>query len=258
MNTQIIRHTRFVRSLRIIRTSGPLIALLLVFQSCSRNGCPLTSGSMTSENRDLPPFNEIILNGKVNLILTQDSVQQVRVSAGKNLLPGIQTNVDNNVLTIGDNNTCSALRDPSDEVNVYISSGQLQNITYYGAGNITSTNTLQAPIFTVDSWVGSGTITLNLQAGLVNALVRNENATIVLTGSTDSAYIYCGEAGAVNMLNCPAGKVAIDHKSVRDIYVNVTDALHANIVYVGNVYYAGSPSTIDTLVTSAGRLIHIP
>ena len=140
------------------------------------------SGATASETRSLSPFSEIVLNGKINLILTQDSTQQVTVSAGKNLLPGVQTVVSGNVLTIQDNNTCLP-RDPSDQVNIYISSNQWQELDYYGAGDVSSTNTLLASQFTVDCWVGSGTIRLDMQAGEVNALVRNENATVVLTGT---------------------------------------------------------------------------
>jgi hypothetical protein len=212
---------------------------------------------MIAEVRDLPPFDEIILHDKINLVLTQDSIQQVRVSAGKNLLSRIQTSVSGNALTIQDNNSCNLLRDPSDQVNVYISSRLLQKITYYGAGNVNSTNTFHVPAFTVDCWQGSGTITLDLQAGQVNAVVRNENATIVLTGSADAARIYCGVAGSVDLLGLIASQVSIDHKSIRDISVHVSGKLQANIVYKGNVYYKGSPAVIDTMITGAGRLIHL-
>ncbi|HLZ16090.1 MAG TPA: DUF2807 domain-containing protein [Cyclobacteriaceae bacterium] len=231
---------------------------MLLLISCSGDSCPLKAGSVSSQTRDLPPFNTIILHDKVNLVLTEDSGQQVRVSAGSNLLAGIQTSVDAQTLTIQDNNKCSLLRDPSEAANIYISSGSLRQITYYGAGSVTSTNTLHSPVFTVDCWMGSGTISLSLQAGLVNALVRNENANVVLSGTADSAYVYCGEAGSVNLLQLPTSRVAIDSKSIRDITVNVTDTLHANIVYKGNVYYKGSPAIIDALVTSSGKLIHLP
>ena len=224
--------------------------------SCSRDSCPLSSGPAGSESRDLPSFNSIVLYGKINLVLTQDTGQLVRVSGGKNLLPGIQTSVSQQTLTIKDNNTC-LLSDPSGRINVYISTGQLQMITYYGAGDISSTNTLLAPQFTMDCWEGSGTIRLNVQAGEVNALVRNENATIVMTGAADSSYIYCSEAGSVDMSGFATTASEIDSKSVRDIYVNASHALHAHIVYRGNVFYKNDPPVIDTRITSTGRLIHI-
>jgi hypothetical protein len=234
-----------------------LLFLLFLLRSCIRDGCPLSAGSPVTEKRELPPFGQIILYDKVNLVITQDTVHTAQITAGKNLLPGIQTEVSDGVLTIRDKNTC-LIRNPSDQVTIYLSADQLRTITYYGAGNVESTNTLRAEIFTVDGWLGSGTIRLDLRAAQVNALVRNENATIVLTGAADSAYVYCGEAGSADLSGLATPAVGLDSKSIRDIYVNASRALHANIVYKGNVYYKGNPAVIDTLLTSSGRLIHLP
>jgi hypothetical protein len=241
------------------KNNTPYIMLVLsacLFLACKRGDCPLTPGSPASEERALAPFNSITLYGKVNLILTQDSLQQVTVSGGKNLLPGIVTSVSGQTLTIQDNNAC-LLSDPSGRVDVSISTNQLQKITYYGAGDVHSTNTLKAPQFTVDCWLGSGTIRLDVQAVDINALARNENTTIVLTGKADSSYIYCSEAGSVDMSGCTTAATEIDTKSVRDIYVDASRALHAHILYRGNVFYRSEPSVIDTRITSTGKLIHI-
>jgi hypothetical protein len=240
-----------------IKQAAFLLFLQMLAFSCTRDGCPLSSGTNTRETRNLLPFNEIILYDKINLIVTQDSVQQISVEAGKNLVPGIRTDVENNILTIQNNNTCNLFINPGYQINVYISGNQLQKIDYYGAGNITSTNMLHASIFTIDSWYGTGSIKLNLIANQTNAIVRNNNADITITGQSDHTYIYCSEVGSVNLVDFISTDVAIDQKSIKDIYVNVTGSLHANIVYKGNVFYKGKPGTIDTLITSSGRLIHL-
>ena len=220
----------------------------------------MQGGSAAMQSRELDAFNQVTLyGGKYNLILTQDSSehgQQVTLSGGKNLLTGIQTQVSDSTLTIQDNNGC-LLTNPADQVNIYISSSLLKNLTCYGGGNITSSNTLQASQFTVDCWMGSETVTLSVQASSVITLVRNENATITLTGTADSAYVYCGEAGSVDLSGLATRAVGIDHKSIRGIYVDAFQALHANIVYEGNVYYKNDPPLIQVLMTSGGRLIHI-
>ena len=234
-----------------------LLATSWLLSSCRRDSCPLSSGSTVLERRDLAPFNQIILYDKVNLILTQDSMQQVQVSAGKNLLPGVQTEVSEGVLTIRDKNTC-LLRSLSDQTNIYISSDQLQKITYYGGGDVHSTNTLLSEVFSVDAWLGSGTIRLDVRAAQVVAQVHNENATIVLTGAADSAYVYCSEAGAADLSGMVSSAVRVYHTSIRDIYVNVTRALYTAIAYKGNVYYKGAPSVIDEKNTGSGSLIWLP
>jgi hypothetical protein len=231
--------------------------VMIAGSSCDRGTCPLSSGSGGTETRTLASFNEIVLYDKINLILTQDSEQEVTVGGGKNLLKGIETLVKDSVLTISNNNGCNWLRDPGYQINVYVSSSQLQKITYYGAGNITSTNTLLAPQFTVDSWTGTGSITLDLVTGISNAFVRNNNALITLNGQSDSSFIYCGEEGSVNEINFISGYASVDSKSIENIYVNVSNSMRAVLAYKGNVYYKGNPVLVDTLISNTGKLIHL-
>jgi hypothetical protein len=233
------------------------ILVTMACSSCNRDTCPLSSGPGGTETRNLASFNEIVLYDKINLILTQDSVQKVIVGGGKNLLEGIETQVKDGLLTISNNNGCNWLRDPGYQINVYVSSSQLEKITYYGAGNITSTNSLLASQFTVDSWTGTGSITLSLVTGISNAYVRNNNAVITLNGQSDSSFIYCGEEGSVNEINFNSSYASVDSKSIENIYVNVSNSMRAVLAYKGNVYYKGNPVLLDTLISNSGKLIHL-
>jgi hypothetical protein len=94
-------------------------------------------------------------------------------------------------------------------------------------------------------------------AGHTDAIVRSNNATITLTGSGVDTYVYCTEAGAVNLINFPSQSVLLQQKSVRDVYVNVANSFTVDILYQGNVYYKGNPTVMDTLITSGGKLIHM-
>jgi hypothetical protein len=226
--------------------------------SCNRDSCPIIAGSGRIQTRVLPPFHEIVLNDKINLILTQDSIQKISVQGGRNLLSGITTTVQDSILTISNQNGCNWLRNPDYQINLYVSTNQLQKISYYGAGNISSTNTLVAPQFTIDSWTGTGSIKLSLITPKANAFVRNNCTQITLIGQADSSFIYCGQEGSVNGIDFISGFVNIDHKSVEDIYVYVTGSLNAIIAYTGNVYYKGNPAVIDSSLTNSGRLIHLP
>jgi Putative auto-transporter adhesin, head GIN domain len=238
-----------------------VVTLLLCLQvlafSCKRESCALSSGDNARITRSLPPFNEISLYDKINLIVTQDSLQQLTVEGGKNFITGISTDVTNNVLTIKNNNKCNVFSDPGYQINVFISGNQLQKIDYYGSGNITSTNVLHAPVFVIDSWYGTGSVKLNLVASQANAIVRNNNADITISGQSVNTYVYCSEAGSVNLADLVSSNVDIEQKSIRDVYVNATGTLNAKILYKGSVFYKGQPAAIDTLITNSGRLIHL-
>lgn len=240
-----------------IKQTMILLCIVTLAYSCKKEGCPLSPGSISSETRNVLPFTEIRLYDKINLVVTQDSVQQIIVEAGKNFMARIGTDVENNILTIKNNNKCNIFINPGYEINVYISANQLQKIDYYGSGNISSTNTLYVPTFTIDSWDGTGSIKLSLLTGQANAIVRNNNADITISGRSDNTYVYCADVGSVNLVDFISTQVSIVQKSIRDVYVNVTGSLQANVLYKGNVFYKGMPSTIDTLITSTGKLIHL-
>ncbi len=234
-----------------------LLSIIFFIAACRRFDCPLSSGKDSFKTVELPSFNQIILYDKVNLVLTYDTVQSVKIEAGKNMLDGIKTDVVADTLIIRNDNKCSLLTDPSYKINVYISSNQLYSIVYYGAGDIASTNTLSGYYFRIDAREGSGTINLKLQTTRTDVTIRTENVNVIITGQSDHAYTYSSEAGSIDMSNFVCKYIEVNQKSVRDTYVNITDSITANILYIGNVYYRGNPKIIHTFTNSSGRLIHM-
>lgn len=233
-----------------------ILATSILF-SCSKDGCSFSSGVISDQTRNVSPFNEIILFDKINLILKEDSVQSLTVEANKILLPGISTDVSNNILTIKNANHCTLLTTPDQQINVYVSTNQLQKITYYGAGNINSVNTFHPSQFTVDSWTGTGTVKLDLITNSLNVYLRTNDAQIILSGQSNLTDIFCAAEGNINMFQLTSVNLTLNQRSVRDIDINVTGSLNADVVYKGNVFYMGNPVKIDSLITSTGRLIHV-
>jgi hypothetical protein len=240
------------------RIAKSILFIMLATTSCSPESCPLNAGNTSSENRDLPSFQEISLLDKIDLILTPDSVQSIRVVAGKNLLSAITTSVSEGILTVADNNHCKLLRTDASPVQVYISTGQLQKISYMGAGNVSSTDTIRNTVFTIDCANGSGSINLKIVADSVNSIIRTRNTDITLSGHGSYVYVYCAEEGDANFSQFQARTVSVISKTLRDIYVNVSDSLDASVLYKGNVYYLGNPISIQSTVSNSGKLIQVP
>ena len=225
--------------------------------SCNKDGCSFASGSLSRQTRSVSSFNEIMLYDKINLILTEDSILTLSIEAKENLLNGITTNVSNGVLTIKNANHCTLLTNPDEQVNVDISLTQLQQISYYGAGNIISLNTLHSDHFTLDSWYGTGTVKMDILTNQLNAYIRNNNAQLIFTGQSNTTTIFCAEEGSMDMFGLNTVNLVLNQRSIRDINVNVSGLFQAVVAYKGNVYYKGNPVKIDSLITNSGRLIHV-
>ncbi len=235
------------------------IYIMIIFAvSCSKDSCPLSSGNTSTQLRDLPFFREIVLYDKINVILKPDSVQKIMVEAGSHILSGISTTVNGDQLTIQDNSGCKMFRTDGNTVSVYISTGGLEKISYHGSGNVSSTDTIRQNHFTIDCDEGSGSINLKLVADSVDAIIRTRNADISLSGYGNYALVYCAGEGSVDLTYFTTRDAHVETKSIRDNMVNVTGNLYASILYLGNVYYTGSPENIQTQITSSGKLIPLP
>src|SRR6266498_3690513 len=95
--------SRFVKVLFVVCSLAGLGA-------CGKGICIQGTGDITTETRTVAPFTEINLYNRVNVILTQDTMNLVQVETGRHLLSGIETSVSDNGLTIADNNTCNWAR----------------------------------------------------------------------------------------------------------------------------------------------------
>jgi hypothetical protein len=119
-----------------MRQSSQIILLIfsvIFFTSgCGKNGCLKNAGAVKTTVRQPGSFNEIMLYDKIDVVLTQDSVQQIKIESGENMLPNIETTVIDNVLTVRDNSSCKWVRDLDEKITVYISTPKLQQIIYHG------------------------------------------------------------------------------------------------------------------------------
>src|SRR5437868_14955643 len=91
------------------------------FTSCKKKGCFDSEGKVIMVTRNIAAFHQVELIDNINLILTQDTVEQIKIEAGENLQPNISTDVQNGILTIRNNTACNWIRKLSETINVYLS-----------------------------------------------------------------------------------------------------------------------------------------
>lgn len=235
-----------------------LLLVLLITTSCNKPEAPdfiKTTGTITTEERILEPFTEIELYNKINLVITQDSVQSVHVEAGKNLLSEITTEVKDGRLKIKNLNKFKFLRSYKKDVTVYVSLPHLWHLIYRGAGNITSTNTITDSTLTFDSYTGTRNIELSVKLREGHFNVSTGPCDILLHGSVGVNYIYNGGNGYINAEDLQTGYTFVTNGGTNDMKINVDKVLFAKISYLGNIYYKGNPYDLSYDITDKGQLI---
>ncbi len=233
-----------------------LIALLIVI-GCGKTGvdCMTNTGEIILQERNLNAFDSIEVNDNVNVFISQDTTYKVVVEAGKNIIEGIETTVENRNLIIHNMNGCNWVRSFNKPINIYISTPNLWKINYNSSGNITSLNTMTTDSLKLEVWGGCGRIDLDINANMGFFYLQIGTADIHLAGSCGIVSIYTGDFGFIDARNMSSGFVFATNKSSNDCYIQVHQELNATIQSIGNIYYTGNPKEIYTVINGSGSVI---
>lgn len=199
-------------------------------------------GHTASEERRLPSFTGLEIGERFRLFITSDTglPESVTIHYGSNLLEGIETSVENGMLTIRDANNFNWVRSykhaPTCTLNVH----RLEKITLNGSAAVVCLDTLRADkielnINSVEDqefrvWCGqlyggssnSGRIRFSGQ-GTIFAWTSEDGSGL------DAAELRCDDA-------------YIFHYTDRDITVNPKNMLEAHAYGNGNIYYLREPA----------------
>jgi len=234
-----------------------LLLVMVVSSSCGKDGgvCMSNSGPITRQIRNISGFSQVELNDNVSIILTKDTIGTVVVEAGRNLLGGIKTNVDNGSLIISNTNTCNWLRDYSKPINVYIPAGNFWRISYNGSGNISTADTVKQDSLTIEVWGGCGTIDLTVNIWKGNFSLNMGTVDFHLRGISAITAVYTSGYGLYDGKNLMTGYTYITCDGSNDCYVKAKNYLDATIGSIGNIYYTGDPAGMKETIRGEGKII---
>lgn len=214
-----------------------------------------SAGHTKVEIRELASFSQIVIPENIEFrIIVQDTASRVAVSAGKNLLPKIKTDVSNGVLTVKDKNGYDFVRSSSRITRMEIYTKQLSRL---------ETSTGKNFYIQIDRPSIPLEVLLNQCSGDMYASIKVSELTLNLYESTSKIEI----AGAATRLFYNAGqsygpallsdfllkKATIEQNGSNTVELNVSDSLNVSISGIGDVYYRGDPFIISN-ITGKGKL----
>jgi len=224
------------------------VAAAMAFVSC-HEGVHISAGPQTQEDRVVSTFDEITVDGSMNLYVTQDSSYVIRVEAPENLLSHIKTEVTGNELKVYEEHNHVV---HSRAINVYVSQSVVDRIILNGSGNIEASNIVTSS-FNLEL-NGSGDIYLDVAASNLNVDLRG-SGDIDVVGLATNLSVEIDGSGDVDTRNISATTAIVEVDGSGNASVDVSNSLTANIEGSGNIYYWGSPVTIVSNVTGSGSVI---
>lgn len=227
------------------------VASTVFATSCKRNGfCKKGKDSVTTETRQVENFTTVNSEGSFDIFITQDESLEsgvVIVEAPSDLMKYIKSGVSNGVLTI-DNSKCFR---GNNDIQIYVSSNKINDITLSGSGNIKTTNTLSTSNMRIEL-DGSGDIETDLQVSSLDVKIKG-SGNINSYGEALSQNVKIKGSGNINHFGITSEKVKAAIEGSGNIELNVSESLDASIDGSGNISYKGTAS-VTTNINGSGSI----
>lgn len=234
--------------------------LLFSCNSEDSNDCWQTTGKIIEKEIELPVFTKIEVHENIELIIEENSTQQVIVETGSNLLPDIALAVIDGKLILKNNNTCNLLR-AYNVTRVFVRSPNITEIRNASQLNISSIGTLNYPNLYLQSvgekkkFLAIGDWHLNINNTALS-IWSNGISNFYLKGQTNNLSILFSDGDTrFEGQDFLANTVQIKQVSSNDIVIAALNSLKGTIHSVGNVICYTKPNTVEVTAYSKGKLI---
>ena len=237
--------------------------IIVFFASCDSEdagNCFQTSGAIIQQEILVTPFNKILINEKIELIIKEGPTQKVILETGKNLQSDISIEVVNNQLIATNNNGCNFVRDYG-ITKVFVVSPNIIEIRNSSELTVSSSGILHYPSLTL---LSEDYLSDYLNAGDFNLEVDNQTTRIVSNGISN--FYLKGKTTNLNISfvagdsrfegkDLLATNIQLTNKSSNDMLVFPISKLEGDIYSVGDVQVFNTPPTITITEHYTGKLI---
>lgn len=234
-----------------------VVAAVLIFGACKKENrcdCIKRTGDIITEVRSLPPFDRIFTEQDVDVFITQDPSVEVKVEAGENIAPLIETVVEDGILIIRNKNRCNWTRNYNKPINVHLKHPGLKYIHNNGSGKITSVNTITLDTFDVRI-EGAGNIELTVNSNQVISHIYGIG-DLILHGNTLEHACSIGGSSYLYASDLNTSYTWIQSYTLGLSYVKASSLLIYRIDDKGDIYCYGHPVTVQkTSNDGSGQLI---
>lgn len=241
-------------------------SIIFLVLSCAKDNAPnciQIAGDLTTIEHNIDPFDRILANENIELLLLQGSEYHLKIESGEHLISDINYTIDNSgLLTLNDNNQCNWVRNYV-PTKIFVTTPNLKEIRSNTQYTIKSEGILTFPNLKL---ISENFNQDNISSGDFNLHVHNESVSVIsnnisqffISGSTDTLFVgfYSGTTAFFGA-NLLAQDVEIFHRSSHDITVHPVQSLSGVLRSTGNLISVNEPPNVDVSVLYTGSLIFI-
>ena len=203
------------------------------------------NGQVTSENREPGNFTGVSTLGDFKLYVAIGNTPSVKIEAESNILPYIETYVENGSLTVKTKNNVNLVTEKP--IKVYITTPQLSKIHLLGTGDVVGQTAITDPSKLNIELKGDGNINLDVDAPEIEAVVTGAG-NIQLKGQSKNVDCKVIGQGNIKAIDLQAEEAKVSIMGEGDIDVNTSVKLDVTITGDGSVKYKGNVTPHKTII----------
>ena len=224
--------------------------------------CVQDSGAIIEREFQVEEFKKIQVWERVQLIISQGAVQNVRVETGENLMNEIQVVVKDSVLTISNRNSCNWVRDYG-ITKVYVTAPDITEIRNssgltaesFGVLKMKDLRIISEDPQNMDEYHHDGDFKLDLDVEILRVRA-NGISKFYLTGKAGYANFRILDGDVrVEAQNLEVSVIEFYHRSTNKLIINPIRSLTGEIRGIGNVIATNHPLVVNVEEFYTGRLI---
>ncbi len=234
---------------------------LLACDSESASDCFQTAGPIIQKEITVSPFEKILVNRDIELIIKEGLEYEVIVETGENLMNDVVVVVAGDELQLTDNNSCNYLREYG-ITKVIVTAPNIKSIRSSTQYDVSSEGVLSFPNVTLvsEDYNSPGSFTVGDFRMQINSeklqVVANNISSFYISGQVDDLFIgfYSG-AGRFEGENLVAQNIDLYHRGSNDMVVNPQLSLTGELRGTGNLISKSNPAIVEIEQLYTGRLI---
>ncbi|MDQ2720766.1 MAG: DUF2807 domain-containing protein [Bacteroidota bacterium] len=213
-------------------------------------------GQIKKETREVNAFTSLSSGGAADVQITYGNSKSISIEADENLLPYIETSVEDGKLTIKSKKNVN-LKTRS-KIVVLVSMTKISSLQQSGSGTITGDGAFINDGKTEITTSGSGNIKLGFDSFKGLDLSISGSGNINLSGkSTDNISARISGSGNIDCSSISSNDVDAKISGSGNIKVFANNSIDAKINGSGNVYYKGRATDIKSKVAGSGKVLKI-
>ncbi|MBO7143874.1 MAG: DUF2807 domain-containing protein [Salinivirgaceae bacterium] len=225
-----------------------IIALAIAFMPNTLNAQTIKgNGKIKTEVRQVSGFNRVVVQGQVELFLSQETSENVKIESEENLVSLFKTSVSDSTLYVFVPSVKKALR-----LNITVAFKDLKQIVLL---NEVTLNSEKVANFDNIEFICGDASRLNFEFKAANCVLKvHDSGNASLRGYTENLTVDAHDETEVNAFDLQSDNCNVIGSGYAEISVNAKKKLAVTMSGSSNLYYMGEANIWQRNFTSSGLI----